>query len=318
MDTSDQRGLGSFHNKRIAVVGDIMLDRFLEGTVTRKSPEADASIVLWHKENDILGGAANVAVNIKALGSKPELFSIVGQDDIGKTINRLLVKSKIKSHILVDKKRMSTLKARIFGNSKYLIRLDKETDKMVAPVLSKKLFQLIQKRISSYDAIVLSDYKKGTLSKHLVHAIIRLAVRNKIPIIADVKPQNMLWFKGVTIVKPNNNEAVEMAGTNNLRLAASKISSMLGAHVLVTRGAKGMLLCKKEDKNYLDIKGLRVLKRDGIGAGDTALAALSILIAAGQSPERSAQIANVVSTLSVTKRGTTAVTLEELKKYLNK
>src|SRR3989344_6819715 len=165
MKTFNKKDLGSFHGKRIAVIGDVMLDRFLEGIVTRRSPEANAPVVLWQKERNILGGAANVTANIKTLGGTPQLFSVIGNDITGRIIDELLKKSKISSKLIIDKGRTTTLKTRIFAGNRYLLRLDKEVKDPISKLTADKLLKELSKKIRSFDAIVLSDYDKGVFSK---------------------------------------------------------------------------------------------------------------------------------------------------------
>lgn len=316
MHAPDKKILESFRGKKIAVIGDVMLDRFIEGVVTKKSPEANAPVVLWQKENNVLGGAANVVANVKTLGGFPELFSVIGTDATGKDVVRLLKKSKITHRLIVDKERITTLKIRIFADNKYFLRLDKEIRNPVSKTITVKLLKQISQKISSFDAIIFSDYDKGIFSSYLAQSIIALARKHKVPIIADVKPNNFLWFKGVNLIKPNIGEAILMGGTSDLPLVGKNISHKLGCDVLITLGSKGMLLYQKGSKQHETIRGIKTRPKDIVGAGDVVLACLSLGIASGEALYKAASLANIAAALSVEKHGTSAVSLEEVSQHL--
>lgn len=305
----------SFRGKKVAVIGDVMLDRFLEGVVTRKSPEADAPIVLWQNESNVLGGAANVAANIKALGGIPKLFSVIGSDTNGRIIRELLEESKIIHRFIVDKARTTTLKTRIFVDGKYLLRLDKEVKNPIPKVVATRLLKQISQKVHSFDAIAFSDYGKGVFSRHLANSLIFLTKKYQIPVIADIKPQNILWFKNVTIVKPNASETFKISGTHNLSLAGKKISRKLNSDVLITRGSKGMLLYERVSKQHKIIKGIHVRVKDIIGAGDVVLACLSLGIASGETLRDASFLANIAAALSVEKHGTATVSFDEINTF---
>ncbi|MFZ2484926.1 MAG: PfkB family carbohydrate kinase [Minisyncoccia bacterium] len=305
----------SFKNKRIAVIGDIMLDRFLEGDVTRKSPEANAPVILWQGERNVLGGAANVAANIKSMGGIPEIYSVTGNDSTARTIRKLLRAAKIVHRLIIDKGRTTTLKTRIFASGKYLLRLDQEKKDSIPEMIANKLLKDISRKFRAFDAVVFSDYDKGVLTHRMTKNLISLSKKYHIPIIADVKPKNASKFFGVTIVKPNANEAAKISGVTDLPRAARKISDKLSANVVITNGAKGMLICERGRDKILFIKGHKVKVKDIVGAGDVVSAVLSLSLATKETLYDAALLANKAAALSVEKHGTTTVSINDIIKH---
>lgn len=294
-----------------------MLDKFLEGKVTRKSPEANAPVVLWQKERNVLGGAGNVTANIKSLGGNPKLFSVIGTDTSGKIIKDLLDKVKISRELVVEKERVTTLKIRIFADDVYMLRLDKEF-KMVASLSTRnKLLKKFVANIRSFDAVVLSDYDKGIFSQPFAAKIISSARKYKIPVIADVKPSNALMFKGATIIKPNAKEARKIAGVNDLSAAAKKIGVNLKSSIVLTNGSRGMLLYLKDSREIKLIKGIKIKVKDIVGAGDVVSATLSLALATGATLYDSAVLANRAAAHSVEKHGTSTVSMSEVNNFLS-
>ncbi len=301
-----------FRGKKILVIGDVILDQFVEGVITRKSPEANAPIVRREIDKNILGGAGNVAANIKTLGGMPELVSVVGNDGAAEVLESLLKKSKIINYILRDNNRPTTVKVRIFGNGKYLLRFDNEVEKKISKKLSKKLLVRILGKIKHFDAIALSDYNKGVFSKELTSLVIREARRLNIPVLADAKPENLAIFKGVTLLKPNKLEVEKMTQSKDMNSAVKSLSKKLGSSVLVTRGDEGMLLLVKGAQKATPIKALKVRAKDIVGAGDVVLATMSLALASKMPMEEAARLANKAAALSVEKHGTATVSIKEL------
>jgi rfaE bifunctional protein kinase chain/domain len=283
---------------KIAVIGDVMLDQFIEGVIERRNPESSAPVIFYRKDYKALGGAANVAHNIASLGGRVKLFSVVGNDLAGKEIKKILKKFKINSQLISDKNRITTQKVRVLGNEKYIVRFDKEDRKKISKEISNTIINKVKKELHTYKAIALSDYDKGLFTKDFTQKIIALAKEKKVPIIADIKPRNLKFFKGVTLLKSNKKETVEMAQTKNIGKAV---------------GADGMRLYSKEDKKDIKISGIKVKVQDIIGAGDVVLAGLAVCLAGGLSLYDSVYFSNFIAAQSVKQKGTSVASLSEIK-----
>lgn len=304
--------INNFKGKKIGVIGDLMLDQFVWGDVRRISPEAPIPVVLINKETYVLGGAANTANNVVASGGNVFLIGAVGKDIAGKRllhqlqINNIDIKGII---ILPDKP--TTQKTRFIAGTQQVVRVDKEKTNYLDKQVEQKVINLIGSYLKEWDAVVISDYGKGFITESLVLTIKRLAQKYHKPIIGDVKLATRVpYFKNITLLTPNQEEAFEISGVKDVIMAGKKIHEQLKCDVLITRGAKGMTLFKNNEIIHFSTKAKEVF--DVIGAGDTVAAFVSLSLASGANLKEAAIIANHAAGIVVGKKGTATVSFKEL------
>lgn len=313
--------LDNFNNKKILVIGDIMLDKYIWGDVSRISPEAPVQVVNVLRETYEAGGAANVANNISALSGKAFMAGIAGNDEAKNILLEELKRKGIDvSGIFIDKDKPTTQKVRIIGKSQQLLRVDYENKEHVHKNIEESIIKFLEKIIKEVDVVVVSDYAKGVITKGLIDQIKNLAKKENKPIIADPKPKHKELYFGVALVTPNNAEASEMTniddGSDDAVLEiGSQLLKSLNANILITRGEKGMSLFQKEGgiKN-IPAKAKEVYSL--IGAGDTVVAAAALALASGADLESAAILANIAAGIKVGKIGTAGVSIEEIKKEI--
>lgn len=300
--------ISQFSKKKVLVIGDLLLDKFIEGEVSRISPEAPIPIVKVEKEYSKLGGAGNVAANVASLGGITTLAAFVGKGEESATLKRLLNKAGVK-HILDD--RYETIqKIRVVSRKQYLLRLDKEraSEKDFSPQLKKDILA----KAKEADSIVISDYAKGTVTKNLI----TLLEPFKSKIIVDAKPANRDLYKGLYMVKMNEKEALEMSKTKHVKEAGEKLRSTLNSNILITLGEKGIALFKHKEQAYKIIQTTAREVYDVTGAGDTVLATLALALSAKSTIENAAILSNYAAGITVEKAGTYAIDDLELKAAL--
>jgi D-beta-D-heptose 7-phosphate kinase/D-beta-D-heptose 1-phosphate adenosyltransferase len=311
--------LDRFKKIRVLVVGDVMHDVFIWGRVSRISPEAPVPVVEVTGETTLLGGAANVAANVAALGAGAALAGVIGSDAAGEEVVRGLEKIKADHSCLRrSKTRPTPVKTRIIAHQQQVVRFDREEKRPVKPSTFKTLWSSIRRIMDRTDAVIVSDYAKGLVSPELMSRLLRLcAERDKI-IAVDPKPGHMDWYRGATVVTPNNKEASEMAGVSiesdeSLEEAGEIILDRLGCRaLLVTRGEKGMsLFAPGRPAVHIPARAREVY--DVTGAGDTVVGALTVAMAAGMEPADAAALANLAAGIVVGKLGTSVAALDEIK-----
>jgi rfaE bifunctional protein kinase chain/domain len=293
------------------VVGDVMLDRYWFGDVARISPEAPVPVVLIKREDERLGGAANVAWNCKDLGARTRLLSVVGRDEAGATLAKLLKQKGIEASLHRDAKLDTTQKLRVIGRRQQLLRIDFEKPPS-REVLASKLEEFKQ-ALSDYDVVVLSDYGKGGLA-HIAE-MIRSARRAGRRVLVDPKGDDYARYKGASIITPNLAELREVVGRwtdeKDLRQRAQALRSKLGLEaLLLTRGEEGMTLFTRTKIKTIDAEAREVF--DVTGAGDTVIATLAVMLAAGAGLENAVRIANRAAGIVVGKLGTATASRAEL------
>lgn len=298
--------ISDFKNRRITVIGDVMLDKTIVGHISRISPEAPTPILDIENEFYNAGGAANVAANISTLGGKVNIFGFIGDDEAGKILRKILEEKGIGYNF--ENNSRTTLKVRRRAGNQQLSRDDWE-DKNPKKFGLKTLSILSQEAKDS-DVILISDYAKGTISRDLMDFIHSL---NK-KIIVDPKPQNMSLYEKSFLITPNEKEALETTKEKDVYAAGRYLREKLKCNVLVTRGEKGMTLFSD---NEIDIPTSAKEVYDVTGAGDTAIAALSLSLASGASLEQSVMIANHAAGISVGKIGTYQVNVGELERRIS-
>lgn len=304
---------------KILVVGDIIVDHFIWGSVSRISPEAPVPVVNVTEENLLLGGAANVLHNIYGLGGRATLCGIIGSDPIGKHLLELLEElPSSTTGVIRSKNRPTTIKTRIIAQNQQVVRFDREKTGEPSKENIKKIMRFINTHIDDFDAVIISDYNKGMINTSLM-AQMRKALdkHKKIPVIVDPKPGLPQRFKGVTIITPNHHEAELMSGSpindeESLARAAQKLQTDLESDaILITRGEAGMALFEK-GKPLFTIPTVAKEVYDVTGAGDTVIATLALGLATGLSYADAATLANYAAGIVVGKVGTATANAEEL------
>jgi rfaE bifunctional protein kinase chain/domain len=287
-----------FAGKRIAVIGDLMLDRYFWGTVSRISPEAPVPVVEVDEESTRLGGAANVANNIASLGGVPLMIGVVGKDIGADILHNLVTGNGFPTGgIVVDESRPTTIKTRVIAHSQHVVRIDQEEKVDLNANTQARVLASLESQIASLDGIILEDYNKGVLTKGLIKSVIKLAKDHKKTITVDPKFNNFFDYQGVSVFKPNRKETEEALGRplhtfQDIETAARELFTRLNAeNVLLTLGEKGMLLLERNGSlAHVETKTRNVA--DVSGAGDTVIATLTLAMVAGASVAESAALAN--------------------------
>ncbi len=300
---------------RLLVVGDVMLDRYWFGEVNRISPEAPVPVVKVERSDERLGGAANVARNAAALGAKAALLSVVGDDDAGRSLDRLLQAGGIDAALQIDSTINTTVKLRVIGRQQQLLRIDFETPP-THEILEAKLADF-EARVRVCDVVLLSDYGKGGLV-HIAE-MIRLARAAGKPVLVDPKGDDYSRYAGATVITPNRSELREVVGRwsseEDLQQRAEQLRDRLGLEaLLVTRSEEGMTLFRAGQVHHQPAVAREVF--DVSGAGDTVIAALAVALAAGGGWEAAMRLANLAAGIVVGKLGTAVVSREELQAVL--
>jgi rfaE bifunctional protein kinase chain/domain len=296
---------------RVLVVGDVMLDRYWYGDATRISPEAPVPVVLWQREEERLGGAANVARNCAALGAPTTLLSVTGRDEAGERVAQLLQAEGVTASLRRDASVRTTQKLRVVHKKHQLLRIDIETPPS-KEVLASKLADF-RKALPACDVVLLSDYGKGGLAH--VAAMIREGRRARKTVLVDPKGDDYSRYRGASMITPNLKELEDVVGRwrdeRDLAARAQGLRAKLRLDaLLLTRGEDGMTLYRAG--RALRIKGERRDVADVTGAGDTVIGVLAVMLAAGAGLESAARIANRAGGIKVSKFGTAVVTRDEL------
>ena len=307
----------AMQGRRVVVIGDAMLDAYLSGSVERISPEAPVPVLEVQREDYQLGGAANVAHCLAALGAQVTLCAVVGDDVHADRFRVAMEQAGLDTDgLVVDPSRPTTTKMRIVSGCQQLVRVDHERRHLLTEQRQHLLLRKLHDRLAEADAVILSDYAKGTLTDRICHEAIQEA--HQIPIIVD--PKQLPWdrFSGATLLKPNRREAEAyvnhpLDSSHLAGQAARKIARELNLQfVLITRGADGMTWCGAADKDEpATIPAQRRELVDVTGAGDSVAAALTLALAAGHPLRRAMELANLVAGIKVGKFGATAVTAAE-------
>ena len=304
-------GPGALKNARLLVVGDVMLDRYWFGDVSRISPEAPVPVVRVGRTEERLGGAANVARNIAAIGADTSLLSVVGEDEAGRRIEQLLMADGIDAQLHRDSALATTIKLRVIGRQQQLLRIDFETEPGQEVLMSK--LADFEARLEKTDVVVLSDYGKGGL-KHIERMIEAARTAGK-PVLVDPKGDDYSRYKGATLLTPNRAEFREVAGRwkseEDLTARAQKLRGDLGlSALLITRSEEGMTLYREGERLHVPAVAREVY--DVSGAGDTVIAVLGVMLAGGASFAEAVELANKAAGIVVGKLGTAVVHSEEL------
>jgi rfaE bifunctional protein kinase chain/domain len=296
---------------RVLVVGDAMLDRYWHGAVERISPEAPVPVVKVSREEERIGAAANVAYNVSTLGAQASFLGVVGDDEAGHKLESLLQETGIRTHLKRDAGLRTTVKLRVIGRQQQLLRMDfeNEPDHEVLGMQTEAFSQLLPQQ----DAILFSDYGKGGLAH--IPAMIASARAAKKPVLVDPKGSDYSRYRGASVITPNRAELQDVVGRwqgeDDLRSRAHKLREELGLQaLLLTRSEEGMTLFDAQGE--LDVKAQAREVFDVTGAGDTVIATLATMVAAGLSVRDALPIANRAGGIVVGKFGTATVSYEEL------
>jgi D-beta-D-heptose 7-phosphate kinase / D-beta-D-heptose 1-phosphate adenosyltransferase len=317
--------LDQFDRKRLLVVGDIMLDRFVYGHVSRISPEAPAPVIETSGPLDVVGGSGNVARNIVSLGAGCDVVAVVGCDDGARAIRAHLKAMNVPEGGLIEVSgRVTTVKTRYVAylHNTHLLRADMEETNPVDHKVEDAIIAAVERRIGAVDAIILSDYAKGVLTLRVIAAVIAAARRAAKPVIVDPKGLDYTRYRGATAVKPNVSELAQALGRPlkqdeaAVRTDAQALAAHIGCDIiLVSRGERGMLIAAQNGETAsFDATARRVV--DVSGAGDTVVAAFTLALVSDAGIRNAAHLANVAAGIVVGKKGTSQVTAEELRDLL--
>lgn len=318
-----------FSQLNVMIIGDVMVDSYLWGKVERISPEAPIPIVALRKRENRMGGAANVAMNIKAMGARPVLCSVIGDDDKGSIFLNLLGKENIESNgVLTSSRRITTTKFRIFGNNTQLLRVDEEVESDLTEHEMNSLLDRIDSILASekIDCIIFQDYNKGVITSSLIMKVIAMARQKNIPVTVDPKKRNFDAYSGVTLFKPNLKELREGLKTDftpddreGLIQAAQLLRIRLNCeYVMTTMSEHGVMISlaeNNEEKNIFIPAHLRSVA-DVSGAGDTVISIASLCLALHRSPYEIAYISNLAGGLVCEEAGVVPVSKEKLLKEI--
>ncbi|WP_035246269.1 D-glycero-beta-D-manno-heptose-7-phosphate kinase [Desulfogranum mediterraneum] len=312
-----------FSGKRVLVIGDIIVDHFVWGSVTRISPEAPVPVVNVNQEELLLGGSANVLRNLISLGGGGSLSGLIGSDAMGRQIIELVDELGASSAGIVCGRRPTTVKTRVIAQGQQVVRFDREQTGEPSAETFAALVAYLEEHLQSFDAVMVSDYAKGVINDQFMVQLRRLLARceaetgKKLPLIVDPKPSNMHCFVGATVITPNHLEATQMSGIqihdeHTLLAAAHQILEDIGCEaVLITRGEAGMALLQS-GQPMITIPTMAKEVYDVTGAGDTVAATMALGLAAGCSMEQAAELANHAAGIVVGKVGTACVNGAEL------
>jgi D-beta-D-heptose 7-phosphate kinase/D-beta-D-heptose 1-phosphate adenosyltransferase len=306
-------------DRNIVVLGDVMLDEFVWGDVTRISPEAPVPVVDVRRESVHLGGAANVLANLVSLGARASVIGVTGKDAARERILGALretTANQSSDYLVVDESRPSTTKTRIIAHNQLVVRADRELRTPIDSWIEDKIISALEDVLANADALVISDYDKGVVTARILGKILPVAY-GRVPVLIDPKLRNFSFYRPATLVTPNHHEALLMAGQEDdsdegLHEAARGIRDRLGCDaVLVTRGDRGMMLLEGAgDPVYVPTVAREVY--DVTGAGDTVIATLAAALATGASMIEAATLANHAAGIVVAKVGTATVSADEL------
>jgi D-beta-D-heptose 7-phosphate kinase/D-beta-D-heptose 1-phosphate adenosyltransferase len=312
-----------FERIKILVVGDVMLDRYWWGTVSRISPEAPVPVVRHERSTLAAGGAANVAANIAGMRGHPLLVGLIGNDEGGRELPQVLQSAGVSTEHLIElAERPTTVKTRIVAHSQHVVRLDNEDAAQISEEQARQVERHVSDLLASAQVVVISDYAKGLLAPSLLQNIITEAGRLKLPVLVDPKGIDYKRYAGATLITPNRAEAAHACGVDAsdpqaVETSGERLLDQLDvAACLITLGEEGMMLFRREQPPvHLPAMAREVY--DVTGAGDTVIAALSLAIGAGADLLAAARLANLAAGLAVEQVGTTVLSLELLSQHLN-
>ena len=314
--------LRDFQNRRVLVVGDVMLDRYVWGTAMRLSPEAPVPIVAKQRTSSVPGGAANVAVNVAALGGHPVLVSVTGNGPEAQELQGALMERGVNpADVILTPSRRTTVKTRIIAHSQQLLRVDEEQTNPIDPKLAEDLFSRFEAALPSISAVVLSDYAKGVLNPELLTRLIYRARELRLPVLVDPKGLDYSRYNGASLITPNRAEAYLAArldrddGATIADVGEHLMDSLEIDALLITEGESGVTLFERRDLAVHLPAAARAVY-DVTGAGDAVVATMGIALGAGGSLRTATYLANLAGGLAVEQVGTATVTWQTLENLL--
>ncbi|MDP4198506.1 MAG: D-glycero-beta-D-manno-heptose-7-phosphate kinase [Bacteroidota bacterium] len=309
----------SFSSARIAVIGDLMLDRYTFGSVSRISPEAPVPVLEIEDEQARLGGAANVGNNIRGLSAMALMLGVVGDDTSGLILKGLFTDLGFPPDgIITDRSRPTTVKTRVIAGSQQMLRLDHEAKRDISQATEDRLLAVLEERIEDLDAIILEDYNKGVITRNVIQRVITLAKKHKRPVLVDPKAHNFFEYQGATVFKPNRKEVedalmVRLDSDSDVEQAGHRLLDRLNAeNVLLTLGEKGMMLFERSGDGTVAIPTRARQVADVSGAGDTVIACLAVAMACGATVRESALLANRAAGLVIEELGIVPIYRDQL------
>jgi D-glycero-beta-D-manno-heptose-7-phosphate kinase len=313
--------------KKICIIGDIMLDRYMLGDVTRISPEAPVQVFDIKKTEPKLGGAANVSLNIKSLDSEPFLIGVIGKDIEGSVLKQVMIEQGQETGGLIEiENRPTTCKTRVIASAHHLLRIDSESKKEISKDIEKSIMNMLESNAKKIDIIILQDYNKGVLTKSLIKKIIEFANKNNIKYLVDPKFENFFEFKNAYVFKPNRKELEDALGKKAksdeelVKICKDLINRIKCKYLVLTLGEQGMRVFNL-DKGKLDIHSVKTIARkvsDVSGAGDTVISTLAVALAGGADIIEAVEIANIAAGIVVEEVGIVPVVKDILIKQIKK
>lgn len=307
-----------FPQAGVLVIGDLILDHYIWGKVSRISPEAPVPVVHVESESLNLGGAANVYNNILALGGKADLCGLIGSDEGGRRLLQQLGTHRGgRGGVIIDADRPTTRKTRVIAHNQQMVRFDVERRTEIKSGLQRRIIRYVESRLREVSCVVVSDYAKGVVTAPLMAELVRLTTLRRIPLVVDPKVEHFSSYKGVTVVTPNHLEATQAAGVHGdddaaINEAGETIRQRLGCQsVLITRGEKGMSVFEMDGSSF-HIPTMARQVYDVTGAGDTVIATLALSLATGASIRDGAILANYAAGIVVGMVGTATVSAPQL------
>ncbi len=323
--TSTEEIFNAFNHIKVLVIGDVMIDSYLWGKVERISPEAPVPIVNVQKREIRLGGAANVALNLQALGATPIICSVIGKDLDGKNLLALLSENKLSTEGIIESgERITTIKHRIISGSHHILRVDQETEKELIASEKKQFLATLIPLLKKVDVVVFEDYDKGVLNKEVISAVIKEATTLGVPTVVDPKKRNFLHYEGVTLFKPNKKELKEglkldadLNDQNELEKSVRLLKEKLKAKaILITLSEKGVYYQSEKENIHLPAHVRKIA--DVSGAGDTVVSVAALCVALNLPPKTIATMSNLAGGLVCEQVGVVPIEkhkfLEEFKK----
>ncbi len=313
--------LNQFKKKKILIIGDLILDRYIWGKVSRISPEAPVPVVDVIDENYLLGGASNVAHNIISLGGQASIIGIIGNDRDGEMLRQMIEDKGIESNNIFFVSRPTTVKTRVIAHNQQVVRFDKEDRTQIDRKTLKVILECIHMELPKHDAVIISDYKKGVISSELVREVVKISKSKNIFVAVDPKVGHFHYYKHVSLITPNISEAsvasgIEIKDEKSLIRAGRLLLKKLPCKaVLITRGEQGMSLFKNNEVIHIPTVARNVY--DVTGAGDTVIATFTLAYTVSANMEEAAIIANHAAGIVVGEVGTAVVAQKQLQKSLD-
>lgn len=321
-----QEILKNAKGKKIFVIGDVMLDKYLLGDVNRISPEAPVQVFDIQKSEHKFGGAANVSLNIKELGAEPYLIGVIGSDNEGTVLLSEMAKlNKNTNGMITENSRPTTTKTRVIADSHHLLRIDSESKENISAETENKILETLKNNSGKIDIIILQDYNKGVLTKSLIGKVIEFANKNNIKVLVDPKFYNFFEYKNVFLFKPNRKELEEAFGRKAKdmqeieKLADELMGKMNCTYLVLTLGDKGVMLFEKTN-GKTNIEKIETVARevaDVSGAGDTVISTIAVCLAGGATVSEAVKFANYAAGIVVEEVGIVPITKEKLINHLN-